>query len=153
MKEKHGLLQCCEEKGLHCCTECKGIQASGLGYMYNNSKIQHYSTYRDKKGETDRVIIQLLDTYHLSAMIKILYMLLCATRGGASVGGFRSPSLSCGGGRGGGCVGASGRVWPCCSSFSLGLAPGPQATEGAFHSSPFNAACVYYIDQLALMGA
>ena len=31
-------------------------------------------------------------------------------------------------------------VLPCFSSSS-DLAPGPQATEGAFHSSPFSAAC------------
>ena len=45
-----------------------------------------------------------------------------------------------GGGRGGGCVGASGSVRPGAAS-SLGLAPTPQAREGARHSSPFRAAC------------
>ena len=48
-------------------------------------------------------------------------------------------SRTCGGGRGGGWEGASGRVWPGVAS-SFFLLPGPHAREGAFHSSPLRAA-------------
>ena len=67
---------------------------------------------------------------------------LGAGLGGGSEGGSEMPYLSCGGGRGGGWEGASGREWPTWGS-SFGSAPGPHARDGAFHSSPFSAACVH----------
>lgn len=67
-------------------------------------------------------------------------MFHCLTgRGGGWLGGSEMPAFTWGGGRGGGCEGASGRVCPTGSS-SLRRDPGPQATDGAFHCSPFRAA-------------
>ena len=70
----------------------------------------------------------------------VQYSCACVGRGGGAVGGAEKVvSLVCGGGRGGGWVGAPGSVRPgAVSSFTF--LPGPQAREGAFHCSPFRAA-------------